>query len=88
MFFRYKDDFGSLHFDEHTSIPFFLSLSLSLFPLTRGTIALFKERAKDTKTIRALNYRPCRVKPYYSYNCKRRMNNMEGKCLLAGWLAG
>lgn len=51
-----------------------------LSPVTRGTIALFKERAKDTKTIRALNYPQCRVKPYYSYNCKRRVNNMEGKC--------
>lgn len=76
MLFSYEDDFGSLHFDEHTSIPAFFFLS----PVTRGTIALFKERAKDTKTIRALNYPQCRVKPYYSYNCKRRVNNMEGKC--------
>lgn len=75
MFFSYKDDFGSLHFDEHPSILLFVQ-----------TVALHCSRnvPKPQRQSEHLITLSVRLGHIILHDCKHRINSMVRKCSLAG----
>lgn len=77
MFFSCKDDFGSLHFDEHAyAFVWVVALHCS------------RNAPNTRRQLEHLITHNARLSHIILHGCKHRINSMERSCLLVGWQPG